>query len=121
MKLVRGAWKLLVGIKDALVLVLLLLFFGLMFAALSSRPNATIKDGALVIDMSGSIVEQPAEVEGFTALSGDAPKQLRLRDLLRALHEAKDDARVKAVVLDMDRFGGGYPASVTEVARAVAE
>lgn len=120
MKLVRGAWKLLVGIKDALVLVFLLLFFGLMFAALSARPNATVKDGALVIDMSGSIVEQPAEAEGLAALSGDAPKQLRLRDLLRALDEAKDDARVKAVVLDMDKFGGGYPASVTEVARAVA-
>lgn len=120
MKLVRGAWKLLVGIKDALVLVLLLLFFGLMFAALSARPNATVKDGALVIDMSGSIVEQPAEAEGFAALSGDAPKQLRLRDLLRALDKAKTDARVKAVVLDMDSFGGGYPASLTEVARAVA-
>ena len=29
MKLVRGVWKLLVGIKDALVLVAMLLFFGL--------------------------------------------------------------------------------------------
>lgn len=120
MKLVRGAWKLLVGIKDALVLIAMLFFFGLLFAALSSRPNATVKDGALVIDMAGSIVEQPAEAEGFAAISGETPKQLRLRDLLRALDEAKDDARVKAVVLDMDRFGGGYPASVTEVARAVA-
>ena len=38
MKLVRGAWKLLVGIKDALVLVAMLLFYviyGLVFAAYS--------------------------------------------------------------------------------------
>lgn len=119
MRLVRGAWKLLVGIKDGMVLIFMLLFFGLLFAALSSRPNTTVRDGALVLDMNGSIVEQPSEPQGFAALSGDAPKQLRLRDLLRALDEAKDDSRVKAVVLDMDRFGGGYPASVTEVARAV--
>ena len=64
MKLVRGAWKLLVGIKDALVLIFMLLFFGLLFAALSSRPNASIRDGALVIDLAGTIVEQPTEVEG---------------------------------------------------------
>ncbi len=39
MRLVRGAWKILVGVKDALVLALLLLFFGLLFAALNSMPN----------------------------------------------------------------------------------
>jgi protease-4 len=40
MKLVRGAWKLLVGIKDALVLVAMLLFFGALFAALNARRSA---------------------------------------------------------------------------------
>ena len=38
MRFVRAVWKLLVGIKDALVLILLLLFFGGLYAALSSRP-----------------------------------------------------------------------------------
>lgn len=119
MRLVRGAWKLLVGIKDALVLVFMLLFFGLIFAALSSRPNTTINDGALVLDLAGTISEQPSEPQGFAALSGNVPKQLRLRDVVRALDAAKDDARVKAVVLDLDRFGGGYPAALSEVTRAV--
>ena len=56
MKLVRGAWKLLVGIKDGLVLILMLLFFGALFAALSAKPNTRITDGALVLDLAGSIV-----------------------------------------------------------------
>jgi protease-4 len=122
MKLVRGAWKLLVGIKDALVLVAMLLFFGLLFAALNARPAPTaIKDGALVLDLDGSIVEQPTELQPFALLSGQPrAKEIRLRDLVRTIDAAKGDAQVKAVVLDLDSFAGGYPAAVSEVADALA-
>ena len=122
MKLVRGAWKLLVGIKDALVLVAMLLFFGGLFAALNARPAPTaIKDGALLLDLDGAIVEQPEEVQPLAALTGErVGKQYRLRDVVRAIDAARDDGRVKAVVLDLDGFGGGYPASVGEVADALA-
>ncbi len=121
MKLVRGAWKLLVAIKDGLVLVAMLLFFGLLFAALANRPGkAAIADGALVLDLNGAIVEQPEVQPPFAALSGqDAPRQYRLRDVVRAIDTARTDARVKAVVLDLDRFGGGYPAVLGEVADAL--
>ncbi|WP_066550899.1 MULTISPECIES: signal peptide peptidase SppA [unclassified Sphingomonas] len=121
MKLVRGAWKLLVGIKDGLVLLFMLLFFGLLFAALSARPNpAAITDGALVMDLSGTVVEQPDEVDPFAALGGgEVLTQHRLRDLVRALDKAKDDGRVKAVVLDLDRFLGGYPATVGTLGEAI--
>jgi protease-4 len=120
-KLVRGAWKLLVGIKDALVLILMLLFFGGLFAALSARPNTRVTDGALVLDLSGSIVEQPTEADPVALLSGQpVAQQLRLRDVVRALDAAKGDSRVKAVVLDLDRFAGGYPAALSEVGDAVA-
>jgi protease-4 len=121
MKLVRGAWKLLVGIKDALVLVAMLLFFVLLFAALNSRPSPTaIKDGALVLDFDGPIVEQPEEAPPLAFVSGqEIGRQYRLRDVVRAIDKAKDDDRVKAIVLDLDRFGGGYPAQLGEVADAL--
>ena len=121
MKLVRGAWRLLVGIKDALVLVAMLLFFGLLFAALAARPGGkAVGEGALLLDLDGSIVEQPSEPAPFAALSGQAvPVQYRLRDVVRALDAARTDARVKAVVLDLDGFGGGYPATLSEVADAL--
>ncbi len=120
-KLVRGAWKLLVGIKDFMVLALLLLFFGALFAALSARPNVkAIGTGALVVALDGSVVEQPEEVDPFAGIGGgEVMRQNRLRDVVRALDSATGDARVKAVVLDLDRFAGGYPASVSEVAAAV--
>ncbi len=121
MKLVRAAWRLLVGIKDALVLVAMLLFFGILFAALNARPGArTIADGALLLKLDGAIVEQPAEADAVASLSGRAvAHQFRLRALVRAIDAARDDGRVKAVVLDLDSFGGGYPAAIGEVGEAL--
>ncbi len=123
MKLVKGAWKILVGIKDFLVLVFMLLFFTALFAVLSASPNpASIRDGALVVALDGTLVEQPEEVDPFSQLTGSsAVKQQRLRDVVRALDAAKSDAHVKAVVLDLDRFMGGYPAAISEVAAAVGK
>jgi protease-4 len=121
-KLVKGAWKILVAIKDGLVLIFMLLFFTMLFAALSGRPNpAAIRDGALLVSLDGTVVEQPEEADPFAELSGggDRMKQHRLRDVVRALDAAAKDSRVKAVVLDLDRFMGGYPATVAEVAEAV--
>ena len=123
MKLVRGAWKLLVGIKDALVLVLLLLFFGALFVALNARSKApAIRDGALVLELNGPIVEQPEDVSFTQLASGQqVGREYRLRDIVRALDAAKTDDRVKAVVVDLEKFGGAYPAALSEVADKLAE
>ena len=121
MKLVRGAWKILVGIKDGLVLIAMLLFFGLLFAGLSSKPSTVaVRDGALVLKLNGAIVEQPAMADPFAGFSsGGSPSEFRLRDVVRTLDKAAKDDRVKVVVLDLDSFGGGYPAAVDEVANAI--
>ena len=55
MKFVRAIWKLLVGIKDALVLLLMLLFFGSLYGALSERP-AQVRHGVLNLNLKGSVV-----------------------------------------------------------------
>jgi protease-4 len=93
-KLVKGAWKILVGIKDFLVLIFMLLFFTMLFAALSAKPNAAaIRDGALVVALDGTLVEQPEEADPFGRRAGRRPhpvKQQRLRDVVRALDAAKD-------------------------------
>nr|WP_197979440.1 signal peptide peptidase SppA [Sphingomonas sp. CFBP 8764] len=100
----------------------MLLFFGLVFAALNARPGTkAIKDGALVLDLNGSIVEQPAEPAAFAALSGqNTPKQFRLRDVVRAIDTARTDGRVKALVLELDGFTGAYPAALGEIGDAIA-
>jgi protease IV len=121
MRLVRGAWKILVGVKDGLVLCFMLLFFGVLYAGLTSRPNAkTVGTGALVLDLKGSIVEQPEVASPTELLSGNAPtKQYRLSDVIRALNAAATDDRVKAVVLDLDNFMGGGQVALSDVGEAL--
>ena len=118
MKFVRAIWKLLVGIKDALVLVFMLLFFGLMYAALSARP-APVKDGVLALDLNGSVVEQPAKVAFSEIAGGNRIRQYRLRDLVAALDHARTDSRVKAVALDLDGFTGGGQTAMSDLSDAI--
>ena len=119
MKFVSAVWKLLVGIKDALVLIFMLLFFGAVYAGLSSRP-APIRDGVLAFDLSGAVVEQPSKAS-FADLAGASslPSEYRLRDLVAALDSARDDDRVKAVALDLSRFTGGGQVAMTDLADAI--
>ena len=118
MKFVRAIWTLLVGIKDALVLVLMLLFFGMLYAGLSARP-APVGNGVLDLDLNGSLVEQPSRREWADVAGGGRLQQYRLRDLVAALDEAKDDSRVKAVALNLDGFTGGGQTAIGDLAEAV--
>ena len=106
----RKVWRLLVGIKDGLALLFLLLFFAALYGVLMARPSAgQVREGALLLKLDGSVVEEPEEADGFTALlTGGLPThQYRARDLVRALDAAVKDDQVKAVVLDLSRFTGG--------------
>jgi protease IV len=118
MKFVRAIWKLLVGIKDALVLLLMIIFFGMLYAALSARP-APVREGVLDLDLNGSVVEQPARAGWSDIASGNRLAQYRLRDLVEALDKAKDDSRVKAVALDLEGFTGGGDTAIGDLAAAV--
>src|SRR5205085_12278930 len=118
MKFVRAIWKLLVGIKDALVLLLLIIFFGGLYGALSARP-APVREGVLDLNLNGSVVEQPARLEWADLAGSSRTRQYRLRDLVAALEKAKDDSRVKAVALDLDGFSGGGATAIGDLADAV--
>jgi len=118
MKFVSAIWKLLVGIKDALVLILMLIFFGGLYSALSAKP-APVKDGVLDLNLNGSVVEQPARAHWSDVASGNRLGQYRLRDLVEVLDKARDDSRVKAVALDLDGFTGGGQTTIGDLADAV--
>jgi len=118
MKFVRAIWNLLVGIKDALVLLFMLLFFGAAYAALSARP-APVGQGVLDLSLRGSVVEQPQRVELADVAGGSRARQFRLRDLVAALDAARTDSRVKAVVLDLDGFLGAGQTAAGDVADAI--
>lgn len=122
MQFARAAWKFLVAIKDALVLIAMLLFFAALYAALSARPNvATVGEGALLLDLNGVIVEQPATLGFLSMLTADenSVREYRLRDVIRAIDAAAKDDRVKAIVLDLSSFMGSGQTSLTAVGEAL--
>ncbi|MEL7445668.1 MAG: signal peptide peptidase SppA, partial [Pseudomonadota bacterium] len=115
-------WKLLVGIKDALVLIFMLLFFVALFAALSARPSpGQVREGALKIELDGVIVEERSIVDPVEVfLSGQTPTtEHRVHDLVRALDAAAEDDRIKAVVLDMSNFIGGGQVHLQAIGEAM--
>lgn len=118
----RKVWGLLVGIKDALVLLFLLLFFMAIYGLLTARPSpGQVREGALLLKLDGSIVEEPAKVDPFDLLmSGDSPiKEHRARDVIAAVNAAAADDRIKAVALDLSRFSGGGQVTLENVGEAL--
>jgi protease-4 len=120
MRFLGAFWRLLVGIKDGLVLVFMLLFFAALHAALTYSPNRSVGSGALLLDLTGTIVEQPAETSLTESLGGGAvAREHRLRDVVRALDAARTNDGLKAVVLDLDGFLGGGQVALETVGEAL--
>lgn len=121
MRFLGKVWRLLVGVKDGLVLVFMLLFFGILYAALTVSPHAgSASEGALLLDLTGVISEQPAEADPLDVVTATPLlREYRLRDVIHALDTAATDDRVKAVALDLDSFLGGGQAALSDVAEAI--
>lgn len=114
-------WRFLVGIKDALVLVLLLTFFGLLYAILSASPyRDSAHSGALRLDLRGAIVEQPSQRGPLDTLGG-APltREYRLAQLIRSIDTAAASDRIQAIALDLDSFTGGGQTAMADVGAAL--
>ena len=119
MRFVRAVWKLLVGIKDALVLAAMLLFFGLLYAGLNAGP-APIGDGVLAISLDGALVEQPQRQSASSLVGGGGiAREHRLRDVVAGVDAAAKDDRVKAIALDLEGFVGGGQSAIATLGEAL--
>ena len=119
------------GINVVRLVILNLVFFSLLFVLLllltagmaGSRMQRTLQnDSVLVIKPQGQLVEQysidPLQ-RAMASLSGDEPKQVQLRDLVRAIDAAANDKRItRILLLPGDLQGGGF-AALREVGAAL--
>jgi protease IV len=115
-------WRLLVGIKDALALLFLLLFFSALFAVLSSRPSpGLVREGALLLQLDGRVVEEVSPIDPLNLLlaSSVPTGEYAARDLVRAIDEAAGDKRIKALALDLSTFLGGGHVHMQEIGAAI--
>ncbi|MEO5812433.1 MAG: signal peptide peptidase SppA [Rhodanobacter sp.] len=111
------------GINMLRLVIINLVFFSVFFVVLlllaagivGSRSERTVQsDSVLVIKPQGALVEQysvdPVQ-RVLSGLSGEAPKQVQLRDLIGAIDAAARDKRItRILLLPGDLSGGGFAA-----------
>ncbi|MGB6307797.1 MAG: signal peptide peptidase SppA [Steroidobacteraceae bacterium] len=117
-------WRILERIRKVLHLILLLVIFGFVLAALhTSIPNVP-RSAALVIAPEGELVEQlssdPVRRAFGEASGGPAPETL-LRDVIDAINAAKSDARIKLIVLDLGSLDTSGLSKLQEIGTALRE
>ena len=107
---------------NLLFLALLVLVLGLMFGGGKLAPLS--ERSTLVIEPEGRLVEQfscdALSRNIARATNSDDCREVRLRDLLRALDAARTDKRIERVVLRLDDLQPSGFASLREVAAAIA-
>src|SRR5271166_972770 len=111
-------WRILEGIRKVLHLILLLVIFGFILAALHTSIPIVPRSAALVIAPEGELVEQlssdPLRRAVGQASGGPAPETL-LKDVIDAIESAKDDARIKLIVLDVGNLGPSGLSKLQEI------
>jgi protease-4 len=117
-------WRILDGVRRVLHLLLMLVIFGFLLALLHTSSPSVPRSAALIVAPEGELVEQLA-VDGVRrafgqASGGPAPETL-LRDVIDAIETAKDDPRIKLLVLDLNYLQLSGLSKLQEIAAAIRD
>jgi protease-4 len=119
-------WDILCRTIINIVITLIVLLLGVASLTGGNHHASVPSSAALVVDIQGELVEQfsgdPAQ-RALDRLLGqrDEKPQTRMRDVLSAIETAKDDNRIKALVIETDSMGPAGFASLQEVAHAIRD
>ncbi|MCH7665612.1 MAG: signal peptide peptidase SppA [Acidobacteria bacterium] len=123
--ILASAWR---GVAAARKITMNLIFLAIVFALLAvalrdGKPNVP-DSTALVIAPKGQIVEQlvgdPVDkVKGM--LTGNTKPETLGRDLVRTIRAAKDDKRVKALLIDLNSLTGARLAMLQDLKAAIED
>ncbi|GEM74447.1 signal peptide peptidase SppA [Vibrio sagamiensis] len=125
----KGIWKVITFIRLALANVLFLVFIAALYFALTySAPEQPVleKESALVLNLSGSIVEQShyiSAMDSFTgsAFGGDIPEENVLFDIVDTIRRAKDDPKISGLVLALGNMAETNLTKLRYIAKALNE
>ncbi|MBX3703832.1 MAG: signal peptide peptidase SppA [Steroidobacteraceae bacterium] len=118
----KGVWYALDGLRKVLHLLLLLLLFGVLLAASHTALPIIPRSAALVLAPQGFLVEEesgdPLE-RALADATGEGRSETRLRDLVDVVDHARDDPRIRALVLDLDGLQGAGLPMMQDLARSI--
>jgi protease-4 len=120
-------WRVLTFISKTVANLLVLLILIGIFVGISSRqqPVHTMPaKAALLIAPKGSVVEQLRYVDPFERLfelSLEEPREILLRDVLKAIGSAKTDKHISGIVLQLDELTGTGISTLQEIGAALVD
>ena len=119
--LIRGFWQ---GLSVCRVIIGNLLFLALIILFLSIFFYDGKKDlpdeAALLLALQGDIVIQKTETMLSSRLMGEASREeTLLKDIIDVIDHAKDDQRVKALVLDLQDMGSAATSKLADIGQAL--
>ena len=118
-KLLGRIWRPLDGIRKGLHLLILLTMTLFVLVALAPDQPRVPRDAALILAPEGALVEQLSGDPVGRAIArarGIPLREVLVKDLIEVIREAKDDDRIKALVLQLDGLGGAGLSKLQELA-----
>lgn len=128
----KWTWRLLNFVREFILnlflVVLILICTGIYFQFSSSSTPAEPQKGALIVDLSGVVVDKPSVSNKLSKIgrqllgsSSDKLKENSLFDVVDAIRQAKGDANITGMVLDLRDFAGADQPSLQYIGKALRE
>ena len=128
----KWAWKLLNFVRELVLnlffIFLILVGVGIWMQVSSETTTKPSSRGALLMDISGVIVDKPSTNSKLSAISrevlganSDRLQENSLFDIVQTIRQAKTDNNITGIVLDLKNFAGGDQPSMQYIGKALRE
>ncbi|ENA3426402.1 signal peptide peptidase SppA [Salmonella enterica] len=130
----KWTWRVLNFVREMVLnlffifLVLVLVGVGIWMQIGNGSNSEQTARGALLLDISGVIVDKPSTNHRLGALgrqlfgaSSDRLQENSLFDIVNAIRQAKDDRNITGIVLDLKNFTGADQPSMRYIGKALRE
>ena len=128
----KWTWRLLNFVREMVLnlffMCLLVVGVGIGMQVSGGDSKETASRGALLLDISGVIVDKPDSSQRFSKLSrqllgasSDRLQENSLFDIVNTIRQAKDDRNITGIVMDLKNFAGGDQPSMQYIGKALKE
>lgn len=128
----KWTWRLLNFVRELVLnlffILLVLVGVGIWMQVSSSHTSEQTARGALLLDISGVIVDKPSSTNRlgilgrqFFGASSDRLQENSLFDIVNTIRQAKDDRNITGIVMDLKNFAGADQPSMQYIGKALRE
>lgn len=128
----KWTWRLLNFVREMVLnlffIFLILVGVGVWMQVSNNNTSDKVGRGALMLDISGVIVDKPSSTSRLGVLSrqllgasSDRLQENSLFDIVNTIRQAKDDRNITGIVMDLKNFAGADQPSMQYIGKALRE